>query len=1346
MRPFVKELIFLLPFFILVLPLYGQHQQPMRVSVEQFSLEHGLSNRDVNHFAKDKQGFVWVATYNGLSRFDGYSFLNFDSRPQNSYKIRFNKIEYLYVDRNGNLILYSDTGKSGVFDMLNPLTGDLTTLHFEACRGKLITLYTAPDGMLYFLILDGNHHVLYHYDDERQELVKEFVVEASLVVENYPAGVFKSAKGHFWVAVLTEGGLKVVQTDGSGRTLNTYAIDGDFSIPAGDSTKFRLAETADGQIWLATGTTGVYILEPSKESKFKLHRRLQGGDYMLEADAKGNYLVYQNRPTEPSKGCFLITADGRLVDYSFVLEHQSIIDPVYSEDFTQWLMAGSLNGFNKYQLQPPYFETFLAKELGNEPFGISTRGMAKLGPDKLYISTESEGLYELDVRTGKLSKPGNRLPQLEPLNSHKYTRTLLAEGDSTLWMAVMYGVVKYQPKTNRCDFYPVPGNEIWGLAFGKDRYLWALPYKGMLVRMDPHTGACSQYLNNDGSNPLEGTFATYLLTGKDGTLWVGTSFLGLINIDTETGEVRRFTANPGDPAGFKSNHITCIYEDGDGLLWVGTLESGLHHFDPVKGKVTAVYTREDGLGHQSVASILPDQQGNLWVSTFNGLSFFDVKKKTFNNYTMADGLSYNEFNRHSSFYDKENKRFYFGGMNGVNAFYENDLRPAENHAPLLISEVSYQNASDSTVKIFTGIGDGSTLSLPPGNGSIYIRLALASYGSSPKNLFSYNIEELNDQWIPLGTDTELRLNQLPAGSYTLHLRGADNRGNWSSKEITLQIVVLEYWYKRWWAWLLYFGLIAMSGFYYYRSQLKKRIAEKEAHRLQELDTFKSRLFTNISHEFRTPLTVILGTVGQLQNAQINENETAYNLIRRNGEGLLRLVNQILDLSKMEGNTLNMQYQQSDVLPYLRYTTESMHSLANVQGVALTVKMPEGELVMDYDPDRLLQIVYNLVSNAVKFTLEGGKVRLQVEVSPQQSELIIAVADTGVGIPPSDLHCIFDRFYQAENLEKAQTGGTGIGLALTKELVQIMGGTIAVESAPGNGATFTVVLPITRNAPVVEGQSWLFSENVPTEKAKVQGKPARQRKDLPLVLVIEDSPDVAAYIVACLHERYRLEVAYNGDKGLEMALDMVPDLIVSDVMLPGKDGFELCDLLKKDVRTSHIPLVLLTARADQESRLSGLRRGADVYLAKPFFQEELILVLQNLLKLRQQIQEKFSVVILNVSVDPADPLETSDFEMEHQFVQQVRAAVEANIGDPAFTVQKLCQKLAMSQPQVHRKLTALTGKNATQFIRSIRLVRAKVLLEQKGKSVSEVAYEVGFDDPKYFSRVFSETFGIAPSKV
>ncbi len=542
------------------------------------------------------------------------------------------------------------------------------------------------------------------------------------------------------------------------------------------------------------------------------------------------------------------------------------------------------------------------------------------------------------------------------------------------------------------------------------------------------------------------------------------------------------------------------------------------------------------------------------------------------------------------------------------------------------------------------------------------------------------------------------------------------------------------------------------------SRLLQEKNQLEADRLQELNDFKSRFFTNITHEFRTPLTVILGMTERLtmDGGRLTESDAKgkLQLIKRNGESLLRLINQILDLAKLESNTLKINYIQGDVLTYLKYIAESLHSLANAQNVMLRVESNQIAIVMDYDPERFLQIIHNLLSNAIKFTPSGGKVILRGDL--HNDWLHVSVSDSGPGIPADELPHLFERFFQAKNQEHASPsllgragvglGGTGIGLSLASELVRAMGGEISVESEVGVGSTFWVKLPVSNTAPFHDKtpDSNLEGRESAAAPPLVQAAADQQNADTsqPQILLIEDNPDVVEYLTACLEDHYRLDYAYNGQAGIEKALESVPDLIVSDVMMPIKDGFEVLETLKNDERTSHVPIILLTAKADVQNRLEGLRRGADAYLAKPFNREELSIRVENLLDLRRKLQAKYSQHGWVLHDSGAHP---PGIDPEDVFLKKFRTVVEDNLSDPDFEMPHLERALAMSRSQIYRKVKALTGKSPSLFIRSIRLYHGRHLLLTTDMTVSEIAYEVGYAALNNFSDAFLEEFGERPGK-
>ncbi|MEN0049099.1 MAG: ATP-binding protein, partial [Bacteroidota bacterium] len=520
---------------------------------------------------------------------------------------------------------------------------------------------------------------------------------------------------------------------------------------------------------------------------------------------------------------------------------------------------------------------------------------------------------------------------------------------------------------------------------------------------------------------------------------------------------------------------------------------------------------------------------------------------------------------------------------------------------------------------------------------------------------------------------------------------------------------------------------------------KLALEQQERKRLEEVDSFKSRFFTNISHELRTPLTIINGMAGQIEKKPETWANKGAQMIRQNAQSLLQLVNQILDLRRLDNDQLQPDMVQDDVLRYLQYIILPYQSHASNKKIKFKTHLPDAPILMDFDQDKLLKIVSNLLSNAIKFTLEGGEILFFVQ--KVENQLQIEVRDTGIGIARDQLPYIFNRYYQADHINNINPNSSGIGLSLTYELVKLLNGTIQVESELGKGTQFFIHLPISQQAKVKQANSIVEEHTISKESiGKPVNSPKKASKDLPKLLLVEDHPDMVQFLVACLENTYQLEIARDGEEGIKKAIDQIPDLIVSDVMMPKKDGFELCKVLKNDERTSHIPIILLTAKADIDSKLEGLGQGAEAYLDKPFEERELILRLEKLLELRKKLQAHYS----NFQATQLPPPPAAI--LENAFLTKIYDIVKVHLADTAFGITHLCTALNMSRSQLFRKIKALTGKSPTVFIRSIRLHEARHLLKTTDLSISEIAYRVGFSTPNYFSTSFLEEFGQQPNTI
>ncbi len=1377
-------------------------QAQVNGNYSMLSVNDGLSQGMVFDILEGSDGFLWIATKDGLNRFDGYGFEVFAPDAFDPFSIASSEIRGLYEDSHGWLWLTYEGG----IDFFLPETGQAFHLPItspESFNGYVHSIAFLPDGTAWMECdsalwkIEATADILEKAGDANQAFPDIQYVPFSKLAVDIPAGlrfysIFFSKDKTLLTG--TSNGVYRIEQQGSRYHLIPEAMQGKQAHLIGEDHAGRLWMHTFDELWV-------------RESRGKSFEKVRSGvTWEWYFDSDGN-LWNRHRETIRKWLPEQLAAGG-----SPAFETPIIPDFSESPSF--------------------YFTDVEIDRSGNVWVGTSGYGLVKINPRKPKFKSY---LPQITMRRFYEDPDGNLFnilsgqaffsdknfdrnranPWLEKIARQLFVTALAFDHQGNCWVKSWYGeAYRIDAATKEIATYPMPGS---GLFCNRNGNLLSLEADA-LYELNPITKQvvkhpCGMLLRWSSDAAFH---SNLFYQGNGENIWALTAE-GLLQITPEGAgyQFQLFQNDPADRSSLANNTVLAAAEDPlepRRYLWVGTKGGGLNRLDLETGKFKHFTTRQ-GLPDNVVYGILTDGAGHLWISTNKGLCRFHVREETVKNFTAADGLQDNEFN-HSSYLKTRDGTLIFGGVNGLTVFHPDSLRfnlhkPRTvftrlwvNNEPVYLRQTP--SAREGAVFLKKNSGQNYRLELSHRQNLVTFEFAALEFTNPTQNQYRYQLvrhhtfgKDAGEGWVDLDTRNSIQFANLRPGSYTFRVVGSNNDGTWGEEPAVLVFTIRPPWWASGWAYLMYALVIAAGVWAFYRYQLHRKLEARETLRLRELDDFKNRFFTNITHEFRTPLTVILGNleiekqeiekleklenwktgkassvISQFLNFQISKNT----LTRRSAENLLRLINQILDLAKLESNTLKINYVQGDVVSYLRYITESLHSLANAQNVMLRVDSAETEIVMDYDPERLLQIVHNLLSNAIKFTPSGGRVTMKLEIGNWEiekfpiSQFLISVSDTGCGIPPEDLPFIFDRFYQADSSVSARSanraaGGTGIGLALTRELVKAMGGEISVESEPGKGTTFTVKLPATQSPLTPKGepqssQPVSIFEKISSELPGVdsplepvpnllregrgessEGTPSIHQSTNPSILIIEDNPDVMEYLVSCLHEKYRLDFAYNGRAGIEKALETVPDLIVSDVMMPEKDGFEVCETLKNDERTSHIPIVLLTAKAGVENRIAGLRRGADVYLAKPFHREELLVNLANLLDLRKKLQAKY----YNLQ-SPISSLQPPVTDLEDAFVQKVKTAILDRLSDPSLTVEKLSRALALSQSQLHRKLTALTGKNATQFIRAIRLARAMELLKTGDMNVSEVAYAVGFDDPKYFSRVFGEEFGMPPSKI
>ncbi len=1343
-------------------------QTPATVSF--LTVNDGLSQGMSFDLLQSRDGFLWIATKDGLNRYDGSRFEVFSPDPFDPFAIRGSEVRALFEDSRGWIwVSLFDEG----LDVLDPSSG-----RFFHVKHKDNTFYTeniaeTPDGSIWFTY----DNTVWKVSIEKDMLEKAAEQGNAIIEPPYKAIAISP------ISAWPDG------TEGVSSLLFTQKQ----KLLVGTNQGVCRVDISTGQVlpelpipdclvlWMTESKSGELLIKGDQLERPQLWVRIVDGEIQYTEDLRSGYS--RSRFIYDDEGCFWVFRDGGLQKWrpSAFFDHGRPEMEI---------------GADKLRVNKGYAGTaLLVDKSGIVWAGTDGYGIVKINEKGQKFRTVLPGIsHRLILEDPAGGFYTSWFPDKKFL-SKNFDRSI-PNSEATLARYQTGGkIVAFDPAGNTWNlegWYPAGGGTILSRIDAVTKTKKTFPFEGItllcdrngkivsvnekgLHRFDPATETSRLFPFEKPQKRLSEN-AHFLYEDSEGAIWIF-GFMGLVKAVPDKSEYRfeQYGNDPADRSSLSINTVLSVADDPlepRRYLWVGTKGGGLNRLDKASGTFRH-FTKAEGLPDNVVYGILTQDRpggsqspGYLWMSTNKGLCRFDVRAETTKNFTVADGLQDNEFNS-GSYLKTRDGSLIFGGVNGLNVFHPDSLHFNENVPQVHIVGLKVNNRpiSDFGFRISGLSGTHSAIRNPHSaivlshdQNLLNFDFAALEFTNPSQNQYRYQLVGVDEDWVALGAKNSIQFANLAPGDYTFKVDGSNNDGVWSEHPAELRFTIRPPWWARWWAFALYLamGLSAIGLFYRYR--LRQKLKHQETLRLREMDDFKSRFFTNITHEFRTPLTVILGMGEQLAKEETDvQKKGMLGLIKRNGESLLRLISQLLDLAKLESKALKINNIQGDVLTYLKYIAESLHSLANAQNVLLRVESKKREIVMDYDPERFLQVIHNLLSNAIKFTPSGGKVMLRVDV--QDNWLHISVTDSGVGIPEDELPHLFERFFQAKNQEHAKAGGTGIGLSLAAELVRAMGGSISVESTVGVGSTFLVKLPVTNTSaftektPNMEPEGW--ESSTATLPVRTTSDPHDSDSSLPQILLIEDNPDVVEYLTACLqnpgdrntgdHEGrpYRLDFAYNGMAGIEHALASVPDLIVSDVMMPIKDGFEVLETLKKDARTSHIPIILLTAKADVQSRLAGLRRGADAYLSKPFNQEELLVTVENLLELRRKLQEKYGQLdIQKIEVDETE----NSADPEDIFLQKFRTLVAANLSDTDYEMVHLERALAMSRSQIYRKVKALTGKSPSLFIRSIRLHHGRHLLLSTTLTVSEIAYEVGYAALNNFSDAFVEEFGERPGKV
>ena len=1341
----------------------GKAQQ-FTASVNHYGPENGLSHREVNAIFQDRQGFMWFGTKFGLNRFDG---LKFTSYTKERNGLGFDDIQAIAQDADGLLWLMGPANKSSI-TLFNPVSGTAVSFEKRFNKPRPSTFWRdpqvllgSPDGTIFFANYKPATLTSYHPRSGLQEVTLPQYKSLTLAA--------LTARNTVWaIANRTQ----LIELTPDGRVLQSFHHETTISVCLGQRNagiEFFYVKTGTPSLSKAQ----LYRIDGAgqrRELPISLIPSMKEGFPPVCYPFDRTGLVWDGSQLRSS-------TKGTLLDLQNQLAGQLIHPRCFFADKNGWMWLGTSFGVYQVKVAQNYFHRLFyepANAVENTP---AVRGINVIG-DKVYVNLERTGLFTCDLSGGSVKSLLEGGTLFYGLSHYQPGKLYVGQRDQ---------LATYDLATGRYTTSPLASAEsIWTLHPFSSQYLIAGGLLGLWL-VEGKTGRVLPFSHYNQFPELAQAHVLHIAADRRGIRWICAA-TGLYMVDPAKGVTARYWSGGRGPFKLPADSYQHFYQDPQGLFWLATANAGLIRWDRQRNSHRQ-FRRTEGLSNDNIYAVYADTRGHLWLSSDYGIMQFDPVRMTTRSYTVQDGITHNEFNRIAHF-QATNGQLYFGGLNGITSFNPQGFEREKPLVGLPLRVVSFRqfdNALDKLVDKTEELLKTNRIILRPGDRTSVLEFALLNYTDAQKNVYAYQFKGLDNQWT-YQTEPSLRLGNLPYGVFQLLIKGQAVDGQLSSANLAIQVIVLRPFYLRsWFVMLMVFLLMAsIWGWGRWRiwrhrqeqTRLQTQINEathviaQQAQDLLLLDETKSRFFANISHEFRTPLTVILGMAANQKLMPDPALRQTAGLIERQGSNLLRLINQILDLSRLEAGQMPLHLVRADVLGFIHYVGESFDSMARAKGIHLQFNAEETTLEADFNPDKLQDILANLLVNAIKFTPTGGQVSYEVAVQDSWQPLTaagyhqeltptghldaswikITVRDTGPGIEPASLARIFDRFYQQsdDSAERGpavnpQGGGTGIGLSLVRELVGLMQGGLAVRNRPDSlvpGAEFVVSLPLTRQAPLADSVVPALVR-VSTEPSEWVEPAPDAAGDRPVLLLVEDNDDVATYILTCLRETYQVVRAENGQEGIDLALASIPDLILSDVMMPLKDGFALCDTLKNDERTSHIPIVLLTARAAVSDRIAGLRRGADAYLVKPFQREELLVVLGNLLQTRHRLQHYYGQLALGqppATPVPAEALATG----ENQFVVKLHGVLAAHLPDAGLDIDLICQLMGMSRNALHRKMSALTGMSINPYLRALRLQKAEELLLLPGLPIAEVAYAVGFDDPKYFSRIFSEKYGVSPS--
>ncbi|TFF37523.1 hybrid sensor histidine kinase/response regulator [Mucilaginibacter psychrotolerans] len=1337
------------------------------------TVKEGLSANTVTAIIKDRNGLMWFGTTNGLSKYDGNNFTVYRHHQGDKTSLPSNEVLALFIDHTGKLwigtaaggLCYYDTK----FDSFKTYTGDGTWKELPTISARTIledhsgNLWVGTYGDLRMIDLQTGHSA-------RLPITYPKITDAGSFVA---ISLFEDRNQNMWVG--TNSGAYFYNH--STRKISRYAHNPADTTSLSNNIVKSITEDAKGNIWLGTFDGLNKQVSPGKFAVYKCAKGL--------SNSLSNNAIFALTATKDGD-LWIGTEDGVTVlnlstcvfkqlrpdpRNMFSLKSKSIRSVFIDPDGIYWIGTFG-GGVSKYNRHLALFN--LKQSNPFDPRGLAApfvTAFAEYQPGKIFVGTDGGGLELLDRATG-LFTPYKLTSRLDG-SVKPAILSLHIDRKGKLWVGTYHhGVFCIDPQsgtfkqfTYNAGVNSLSSNDVTAIIEDKNGRLWFGTIGHGIDVYDQTTNTFSN-LNRRASIgfphdlPLN-DFIQSLTMAPNGNIWIGSAGTGIAVYQAANGNLTHYTkAN----SGLADDVISATLFAKDGTLWVGT-NDGINFFNAKTNRFHS-FKEPEGLTNGFIKSIVEDNAGMLWISTDRGIVSFDRAKSTFRNFTAENGIQQGAFLIGSAIKTSSGELF-FGGEDGFNYFNPEKLPPSSVPGKVIFSGLKVNNlpiAPSANSPINEQLSSAKEIILKYGE-NFSINYVAVDYTSPRQNLYAYRLSGFDKGWNYVNRARTANYTNLDPGNYVFQVMSSKNENGWNNPPSQINIVVLPPFWRTVYAYLFYLLaaaaillLIRREGIRKLRNEFEvaqeksraKELLERErleAERLHELDRVKIKILTDLSHEFRTPISLILAPVDRLMNRGFEAEDFGHlKMINRNAKRLLNLVNELLDFRKMEEQELQLNLVPGDIVSFIVECTESFRDIAENKHIMLKIDSSQKSWATQFDCDKMERVIFNLLSNAFKFTPVGGCVTIDINISGAdtgQPLLHLTVSDTGIGIAENDTTKIFDRFYQSVQKGSIMNQGTGIGLAITKEFVELHGGHICAKSAGDKGSDFVITLPLLPALSVAEEpetnlpqSSILGGESLEISQADDE---AERNPNMATVLLVEDNDEFRYYLAQHLKQYFHILEAPDGKQGWQKTLSLHPDLVVSDVGMPHVNGIELSQKIKSDKRTCHIPVILLTAMAKEKEQLDGLRSGANDYLTKPFNFQILYTKICNLLIMSSSLKETYSKHI-QFKVNQIES-ESADVKL----MNKVMECIENGLNDPDLSVEKLSKHVGMSRGSLYYKLLELSGCTPVEYIRQVKLEKAAALLETSDYNVAQIAYMTGFGTPSYFSRTFKSKFGILPSE-